>query len=153
MPDHRVKRQPATSMYIREKGCLTCDTHRETPCPYISLKRRVCGRLLTEFHHYCQWAMLILAECRFETAQATAQPFSNFNADRCKLTGGCACAEPPPKKRHLQVLLCACCTAGKNSPRPNAWIYSGQKKVHRVLVSLKKWELSRQSYKKVFCPE
>ena len=31
MPDH-VKGQPAVSMYVPEKGCLTCDTHHETPC-------------------------------------------------------------------------------------------------------------------------
>ena len=31
MSDHPVKRQPE-STYVREKGCLTCDTHREAPC-------------------------------------------------------------------------------------------------------------------------
>ena len=32
MPDHHVKGQPAASTYVREKGCLKCDTIRETPC-------------------------------------------------------------------------------------------------------------------------
>ena len=32
MPDHHVKGQPAAAMYVREKGRLTFDTHRETPC-------------------------------------------------------------------------------------------------------------------------
>ena len=32
MPDHHVKGQPAAPTYVREKGCLTFDTNRETPC-------------------------------------------------------------------------------------------------------------------------
>ena len=32
MPVQHVKGQPAASTYVREKGCLTFDTNRETPC-------------------------------------------------------------------------------------------------------------------------
>ena len=32
MPDHHMKGQPAASTYIREKGGVTCDTIRVTPC-------------------------------------------------------------------------------------------------------------------------
>ena len=32
MPDHHVKGQPAASTYVREKGCVTFDTNRDTPC-------------------------------------------------------------------------------------------------------------------------
>ena len=28
---HHVKGQPAASTYVREKGCVTCDTNRDTP--------------------------------------------------------------------------------------------------------------------------
>ena len=34
MPDHHVKGQPAASTYVREKGCVTFDTNRDTPCKY-----------------------------------------------------------------------------------------------------------------------
>ena len=37
MPVHHVKGQPGVSTYVREKGCLTCDTHRETPCAILHL--------------------------------------------------------------------------------------------------------------------
>ena len=32
MPVQHVKGQAAASTYVQKKGCLTCDTHRETPC-------------------------------------------------------------------------------------------------------------------------
>ena len=32
MPQHHVKGQPAASTYVREKGCVTCDTNHDTPC-------------------------------------------------------------------------------------------------------------------------
>ena len=31
IPIHRVKGQPVVSTYVREKGCIKCDTHHETP--------------------------------------------------------------------------------------------------------------------------
>ena len=31
LPDHNMKGQPAASMYVREKGCLTFSSNRETP--------------------------------------------------------------------------------------------------------------------------
>ena len=32
MPVHHVKGQPAVSTYVWEKGCITFDTNRDTPC-------------------------------------------------------------------------------------------------------------------------
>ena len=37
MPDHHIKGEPAASMYVREKGCLTFYTNRETPCIWLFL--------------------------------------------------------------------------------------------------------------------
>ena len=39
MPVQHVKGQPAAPTYVREKGCLTFDTNRETPCSNIVLSR------------------------------------------------------------------------------------------------------------------
>ena len=35
MPVRHVIGQPAASTYVREKGCVTCDTNRDTPCSII----------------------------------------------------------------------------------------------------------------------
>ena len=32
MPDHHIKAQPAASMYVREKGCVTFDTNSDSSC-------------------------------------------------------------------------------------------------------------------------
>ena len=39
MPDHHVKGQPAASTYVRKKGCVTCDTNRDTPCMLQSINQ------------------------------------------------------------------------------------------------------------------
>ena len=34
MPDHHVKGQPAASMYVQIKGCVTFHSNRDSPCIY-----------------------------------------------------------------------------------------------------------------------
>ena len=39
MPVQHVKGQPAASTYVREKGCVTCDTNRDTSCSIRSTRQ------------------------------------------------------------------------------------------------------------------